>query len=79
MTARNYRKLSNVKDKAKIVIGNFDVSDAVLFSHLTSSEAFTGKLPFELPSSMNAVLEQWSDVPHDSKFPLFEIDFGQAR
>ncbi|CAI2439771.1 glycoside hydrolase family 3 protein [Serratia plymuthica] len=71
--------LSNVKDKAKVVIGNFGVSDAVLFTRLTSSEAFTGKLPFELPSSMNAVLEQQSDVPHDSQSPLFEIGFGLAR
>jgi beta-glucosidase len=71
--------LTNVNDKAKAVIGNFGVSDAVLFSRLTSGEAYTGKLPFELPSSMEAVLKQKSDMPHDSESPLFEIGFGLAR
>jgi beta-glucosidase len=71
--------LTNVNDKAKAVIGNFGVSDAVLFSRLTSSEAYTGKLPFELPSSMEAVLGQQSDMPHDSENPLFELGFGLAR
>ena len=36
----------------------------------------TGKLPFELPSSMEAVYEQRSDVPYDSKNPCFEYGFG---
>jgi beta-glucosidase len=71
--------LSNVKDKAKAIVGNFGVSDAVLFTRLTSGEAFTGKLPFELPSSMEAVLKQQSDMPHDSESPLFDIGFGLAR
>lgn len=71
--------LSNVKDKAKAIVGNFGVSDAMLFTRLTSGEAFTGKLPFELPSSMEAVLKQLSDMPHDSESPLFDIGFGLAR
>ena len=45
--------------------------------HIT--EAYTGKLPFELPSSMDAVLRQKSDMPHDSENPLFDIGFGLAR
>lgn len=71
--------LTNVTDKAKAVIGNFGVSDTVLFTRLTGTEAYTGKLPFELPSSMEAVLQQKSDMPHDSESPLFEIGFGLAR
>ena len=34
------------------------------------------KLPFELPSSMEAVLEQHSDVPYDSKDPVFPFGHG---
>lgn len=30
-----------------------------------------GKLPFELPGSMDAVCEQKEDVPYDSRNPLF--------
>ena len=36
----------------------------------------TGKLPFEMPSSMDAVRAQLEDLPHDSKDPLFPIGFG---
>ena len=36
----------------------------------------TGKLPFELPSSMIAVQAQKEDVPYDSASPLFAFDFG---
>lgn len=35
-----------------------------------------GKLPFELPSSMQAVRKQKEDVPHDSEDPLFEFGHG---
>ena len=35
-----------------------------------------GKLPFELPSSMEAVAAQKPDVPHDSKAPLYKFGFG---
>ncbi|MGC6387397.1 glycoside hydrolase family 3 protein [Ewingella sp. S1.OA.A_B6] len=71
--------LTNVKEKAKAIVGNFGVSDTVLFTRLTSGEAFTGKLPFELPSSMAAIRKQKSDMPHDSESPLYEIGFGLSR
>ena len=35
-----------------------------------------GKLPFELPSSMEAVRTQLEDVPFDSENPLFPYGFG---
>jgi beta-glucosidase len=35
-----------------------------------------GRLPFELPSSMAAVLRQRSDVPYDSGDPLFPFGHG---
>ena len=36
-----------------------------------------GKLPFELPSSMDAVVAQKSDMPHDSARPLYPLGFGR--
>ena len=36
----------------------------------------TGKLPIELPSSMDAVRAQKEDVPYDSEDPLFEFGHG---
>lgn len=35
-----------------------------------------GKLPLEMPSSMEAVRNQQEDVPYDSKDPLFPFGFG---
>ena len=35
-----------------------------------------GKLPFELPSSWEAVENQKEDVPFDSENPLFEFGYG---
>jgi beta-glucosidase len=37
-----------------------------------------GRLPFELPSSMEAVRKQHADVPSDSEGPLLESGFGLA-
>jgi beta-glucosidase len=35
-----------------------------------------GKLPFELPSSMEAARAQLPDVPHDSEAPLYPYGHG---
>ena len=34
------------------------------------------KLPYELPSSWDAVLEQKEDLPYDSKRPLYKFGYG---
>jgi len=52
------------------------VSDAALIDVLTGRARPEGRLPFELPSSMDAVRAQRSDVPHDSARPLYP--FGLA-
>ncbi len=44
-----------------IIFGNFNPS---------------GKLPFEIPSSMETVRNQKEDVPYDSEKPLFTFGFG---
>ncbi len=67
--------LTNIAPLAKTLIGEFGVSDGALFDALTGKVAPTGRLPFELPRSMDAVKAQLSDVPHDSKSPLYPIWF----
>ena len=62
--------------EAKALLVSFGVSDEALFDVLLGKVAPTGKLPFELPSSMDAVRAQLEDVPHDSKDPLFAIGSG---
>ncbi|MEZ4531026.1 MAG: glycoside hydrolase family 3 N-terminal domain-containing protein [Thermomicrobiales bacterium] len=58
------------------LIGVFGASDAVVLDLIFGNSSPTGKLPFELPSSMEAVLAQRSDLPADSKDPLFPLGFG---
>ena len=62
--------------EAGALLATFGVSDEALFDVLVGKVAPTGKLPFELPSSMDAVRAQLEDVPHDSKDPLFAIGSG---
>ncbi len=57
------------------VIANFGLSDEALVAIITGREKAVGRLPFELPSSMQAVLNQRSDQPSDSASPLFEVGF----
>jgi beta-glucosidase len=69
--------LTPLKDRARALIANFGVSDAALLDVLTGRARPEGKLPFELPSSMEAVQAQRSDVPHDSARPLYPLGFGR--
>ena len=58
------------------LVAHFGVSDEALFDVLSGAHAPTGKLPFELPSSMEAVRAQKEDVPHDSAAPLYSFGHG---
>jgi len=69
--------LAPLKERARAVIANFGVSDVALLDVLVGRAKPEGKLPFELPSSMDAVLAQKSDVPHDSPRPLYPSGFGR--
>ena len=61
---------------AKGVFGNYGASDAALLDVIFGMAKPEGKLPFELPSSMEAVRNQKEDVPYDSKNPLYQFGFG---
>ncbi len=58
------------------LLATFGVSDEALFDVLTGKFAPVGRLPFEMPSSMEAVRKQLEDVPYDSKDPLFPFGHG---
>ena len=68
--------LKNVVPQASAVLGEFGITDDQLLALLDGKAQPSGHLPFELPSSIEAVREQKSDVPHDSKDPLFPFGFG---
>ena len=54
----------------------FDVFDSALLDVVFGRFKPVGKLPFEVPSSMEAVRAQLEDVPFDSKDPTFPFDYG---
>jgi beta-glucosidase len=58
------------------LIGTFGCADAAILDVIFGRFAPTGRLPFELPSSMEAVLKQKPDLPYDSADPLFPFGFG---
>ncbi len=65
-----------IASEAAALLATFGVSDEALLDVLVGTCAPTGKLPFEMPSSMEAVRAQLEDVPHDSRGPLFAIGSG---
>jgi beta-glucosidase len=68
--------LTDVKDKVAALYADFGVSDASLLDVLMGNGMAKGHLPFELPSSMEAVTAQRSDMPHDSVKPLYPYGYA---
>ena len=73
-------------DRPAIVAPFLDDVDSLIVNFGSSDEAFVkvlfgeleplGKLPFELPSSMEAVLASKEDVPSDTADPTFPFGYG---
>jgi Beta-glucosidase-related glycosidases len=66
-----------LKDRASALLGNFGISDVALLDVLTGVAQPEGRLPFELPSTMQEVEAQRSDLPHDTAHPLYRLGFGR--
>ncbi len=61
---------------AYAILGHFSISDKALYDLISGRGKPYGRLPFEMPSSMQAVEEQKEDVPFDSKNPLYPFGWG---
>lgn len=68
--------IPEINAKAKGLLANFGASDEALLDIVFGKAKPGGHLPFELPSSMEAVRNQKEDVPYDSKDPLYKFGFG---
>ena len=68
--------LTPIDEEAKAVMADFGISDKVLAKLVFGEANPEGKMPFELPSSWEAVQKQLEDVPYDSENPLYP--FGQG-
>ena len=61
---------------AAAIIGNFGIDEEALLEVLFGETSPEGNLPFDLPRSMAAVTASRSDVPFDTKDPLFRFGHG---
>ena len=68
--------MPEIADACAGLVANFGASDAAVLDVIFGRFKPSATLPFELPSSMDAVRAQHPDVPHDSQDPLFPYGFG---
>jgi beta-glucosidase len=68
--------IPEISDKAKGLLADFGATDEAVLDVIFGKAKPGGKLPFELPSSMEAVSNQKEDVPYDSENPLYKFGTG---
>jgi beta-glucosidase len=68
--------LGPIIESATGVVATYGTSPVALLDVLFGAAEPKGKLPFEVPSSMDAVVASRSDVPFDTRDPLFRFGFG---
>lgn len=68
--------IPDIAKKSKALITNFGAQDEILLELVFGEFNPSGKLPFEIPSSMEAVENQFEDMPYDSKNPLYPFGAG---
>ena len=68
--------IPEIAEQAAAILATFGSSDAAVLDVLFGKFQPEGKLPIELPRSMEAIKNQKEDVPYDSKNPLFEFGYG---
>jgi beta-glucosidase len=61
---------------AAAIIGNYGIEESALLAVLFGEASPEGNLPFDLPSSMAAVVASHSDAPFDTKDPAFRFGHG---
>jgi beta-glucosidase len=65
-----------IANAAAALVADFGAEDSTVLDVVFGRADPGGRLPFELPSSMDAVREQKEDVPSDSRDPLFPLGHG---
>ncbi|MEM3434234.1 MAG: glycoside hydrolase family 3 N-terminal domain-containing protein [Candidatus Methanomethyliaceae archaeon] len=58
------------------IVATFDILDSALLEVLFGRFNPTGKLPFQIPSSIESVEAQLEDMPFDLENPMFDYGFG---
>jgi beta-glucosidase len=68
--------IPEIAEKCAGLLADFGASDEAVLDVIFGKFDPSAKLPFELPSSMEAVRNQKEDLPHDSKDPTFPFGYG---
>ncbi|NIH87275.1 glycoside hydrolase family 3 protein [Amycolatopsis granulosa] len=68
--------LTSIETAATAVLGDFGSNDTALADILTGAAEPRGSLPFDLPSSAEAVAASREDTPFDTNEPLHRFGFG---
>ena len=68
--------IPEINKNCEALIADFSTEDDVIFDIIFGKHNPNGKLPFELPSSAEAVKNQLTDVPYDSENPLYKFGAG---
>jgi beta-glucosidase len=68
--------IGDISRSAAALLVNFGAEDDALVDVLLGQAQANGRLPFDLPSSVQAVVESRTDVPFDTADPLFRFGDG---
>lgn len=68
--------LGDLSEVATSLLANFGASDDAFVQVLFGEAAPKGRLPFDIPSSMEAVEKSHSDAPFDTANPTYNFGFG---
>ena len=68
--------ISDIAARCAALLASFNVEDDAILDVIFGEFPPGGKLPFEMPRSMDAVRAQREDVPSDSPDPLFAFGHG---
>ena len=65
-----------ISRQAQALLADSGARDTAVLDVIFGRARPEGRLPFELPSSMDAVRNQKEDLPYDSRDPLYAFGFG---
>jgi beta-glucosidase len=68
--------IPEISAAAKGLLVEYGATDAAVLDVVFGKAKPEGKLPVELPSSMEAVRNQKADLPYDSEDPLYRFGYG---
>ena len=68
--------IPEIADGAVALLAGFGATDEALLDIVFGRAAPAGRLPFELPASMESVRNQLPDMPYDSRDPLLPFGHG---